>query len=51
MKKYRPGQAIFVAFGLLLLGACAQPRTGLNYDGPKTEKGLTLNKLVSDMAD
>lgn len=46
MKKYRP----LVVVAMLMLSACAD-RTGMNYDGPMREKGLALNRLVSDMTD
>ena len=48
MKKYRPLMVILTA--VFTLSACAD-RTGTNYDGPKRENGLALNRLVSDMTD
>ncbi len=48
MKKYRP--LVVILSAIFMLSACAD-RTGLNYDGSKRDKGLALNRLVSDMTD
>jgi len=49
MKKYRP--LVWLIVGALAISACADPHYGANYDGSKSDKGLVLNRIVSDMAD
>ncbi len=49
MKKYRP--LVLLIVSALALSACANKRTGTNYDGSKSDKGLVLNRMVSDMTD
>lgn len=51
MTKNRPCRAFLMIVCFALLGSCASSDDGLNFDGPKYEKGMTLNRLVSDMAD
>lgn len=51
MTKNRPCRAFLMIVCFALLGSCARSDDGLNFDGPKYEKGMTLNRLVSDMAD
>ncbi len=51
MNKYRPCRAVLIILGFAVLSGCVQPRAGVNYDGPKYEDGMTLNRMVSDMAD
>lgn len=49
MKKYRP--LVLLIASVFALSACADQHNGTNYDGSKNDKGLVLNRMVSDMTD
>lgn len=48
MKKKFP---LLIVLSSLFILSCADRVNGIHYDGSKTEEGLKLNRMVSDMAD